>query len=103
VGQSVYVGNVIFDSNAGGTPLDALSGAFELKVTRFHHASMGFRYTAKMTLPDGTILMDELSVNDGGGRGINDLLFKTTTADAAGISIDGLLHKKIANKLVKDS
>ena len=92
VGMTVYTGNVIFDSNVSGTPLDALEGPYILEVKRFHHATQAFRFYTRLTLPDGSVIVQHFSDNSGSGRGINDLTFKTTTTDAGGITLDGMDH-----------
>jgi hypothetical protein len=92
VGMTVYTGNVIFDSNVSGTPLDALEGPYILEVKRFHHATQAFRFYTRLTLPDGSVMVQHFSDNSGSGRGINDLTFKTTTTDAGGITLDGMDH-----------
>lgn len=92
VGLSVYAADIVLDSNASGTPLDAIQGPFMLTITRFHHDSQAFRFTARLDLPDGSFILQSRSSNSGSGRGINNLEFRTTTVDAGGIVLDGCIH-----------
>lgn len=92
VGLSVYAGDIVLDSNADGTPLDAIEGPFMLTVTRFHHNAQAFRFTARLDLPDGTFILKHHSSNSGAGRGINNLEFRTTTFASGGVVLDGCIH-----------
>lgn len=79
-------GNV-FDSNAAGTPLDALNGVpFVIRVERVQTASISHLTYATMYV-NGTIIGPQrLSLNVGGNY--RSLVVRTTTADAGGVVVD---------------
>lgn len=81
-------GGTIFDSNASGTPLDAISGPYIIEITRLCISGAASLTYAKMTLPNGTCLpIKRLSSNLTEEYAPID--FKTTTVDAGGVTIDG--------------
>jgi len=89
----------LFDSDAAGTPLNSISGAYRIVIKRFSLSGAGSIFYTVMTLPDGTNLpMSRLSTNM-----ITETInirFQTTTAAAGGVTIEGAIQtvEKVINR-----
>lgn len=86
----VTYGGTLFDSNLSGTPLDAISGPYMIRVRRFTITGAGSLTYATMQLPDGTWLPQQRLASNLTSE-YAPINFKTTTTAAGGVTLDGAL------------
>lgn len=83
-------GNLI-DSNVSGTPLDALSGFWELEVHRYTNSTASHVFIAKLWA-NGVLIAAKRTAWNGTTSYVAGTL-KTTTASAGGVTLDTLTHE----------
>ena len=83
-------GNLI-DSNVSGTPLDALSGFWELEVHRYTNSTASHVFIAKLWA-NGVLIAAKRTAWNGTTNYVAGTL-KTTTVSAGGVTLDTLTHE----------
>jgi hypothetical protein len=92
VASPYTAGNVIFDSDLSGTPLNARTGPYELDIRRFCTTAFPGTYYAKMTLADGTVIGPQRLRSGINAESTSVQMFLTST-DAGAITIEGDDHE----------
>lgn len=86
--QSLEGNGDVFDSNVSGTPLNALSGPWMLRIERKTSATHSHQTYAWLTIGGTVIGPQRQNLNMSGGY--RNMVLRTTTADAGGIVCDHL-------------